>query len=220
MIFQQITGLGPTCRSKFQIKRFYGKHIAKRGVFDGQITPESALVFYLKADFRGVFERSDLVIDENGVVTNSRTGTKHPHEFPKNATEEDLHSHYWMARRKHDDRCSATRSSLTNKVASLLVLGAPVSVETRLAIADYIASASPRKRYLIIEEALDRSEDWWGTDAVWDEFLSPYEVQPTYTAKVEYELYRLRRSWEYLLPKPLRLKLLAREQQSGLTQEL
>jgi hypothetical protein len=58
----------------------YGQRSFERHIFDWQITPFAAVLEYLESDFKGVFERADLRV-ENGEVTHRRLKTRHPHEF-------------------------------------------------------------------------------------------------------------------------------------------
>jgi len=204
-VFQQVVSLGPNCRAKYQIQRVFGKHIAKRGVFDWQTTPHPAFSLYLGRDFRGMFERSDLTV-VGGVVKNTRYGTSHPHEFPLTIAEGQIDEFYGEARRRHDRLCATTKAALGNGLSTLFVLGAGVPESTIAAIRRHLALAAPNKRYLILETPNDDEPDWRGTASIWDAHLAAFRVGPPLQARAAYQLYRVGRNLRHLLPKAFRRK--------------
>ncbi|WP_027050936.1 DUF1796 family putative cysteine peptidase [Mesorhizobium erdmanii] len=192
--FQQIVSLGPNCRPKYHIQRYYGKHTAKRGVFDWQITSGDALILYLESDFRGMFEREDLTITDKGIVVNRRVGTMHHHEFPSEHIDETvLDLHYATARQNHDTWCATTRSFLTNRASTLFVFANEAAAETKSAIAEYLNTRAPAKIYALIEAPEDvLADDWRGTETIWEQLFSPYRIKPTYSARAAYRLHRFK----------------------------
>lgn len=192
-LFQQIVSLGPNCRPKYHIQRYYGKHTAKRGVFDWQITSGAALIRYLQSDFRGMFEREDLSITDKGVVVNRRIGTMHHHEFPsEHADEKTLDTHYATARRNHDTWCATTRSLLTNQAPTLFVFANEAAAATKSAVAEYLNAKAPAKIYALIEAPEDPlADDWRGTEQIWEQLFVPYQIKPTYSARAAYRLHRI-----------------------------
>lgn len=203
-IFQQIVSIGPNCRPKYQIQRVFGKHVAKRGVFDWQVTSSFAFAEYLNRDFEGMFERCDLAV-EAGTVKNVRFGTLHNHEFPDDGfTENEIDNHYMAARRRHDLICATTKSAIRNKLSTLFVLGAQVPVETILAFRHYVERVAPGKMYLILEAPDDPEQNWKGTSAIWDRHLVPFRIQPSLATRADYQIYRLSRNLRFALPKAFR----------------
>lgn len=200
-VFQQVVSLGPNCRAKFQIQRVYGKHIAKRGVFDWQVTPGSAFLEYLSRDFRGMFEKQDLVL-EGGIVKNARFATSHNHEFPFDIAEGQIDALYADARRRHDFSCATTRAALNNGLSTLFVLAGPVPDEVTSALRQHLAQASPTKAFYILEAPVDDETDWRGTAEIWDRHFAAFQITPPFRAKLDYQFHRLARNLRFAVPRP------------------
>lgn len=208
--FQQALSLGPSCRAKANIQRVFGRQTARRCVFDWQTTPPAALLAYFRNDFSGAFERADLAVAA-GVVRNRKYGTKHPHEFPRDMTEDRLDALYPAALARHEGWCAALRQGLDNRHSTLFVLSAPLAEDDRRALAGLIASRCPHKRVLILDApAGDYSRDdgdgfsWMGDRDLWAKHLSRFRIEPPLAARMKYQLHRLRRNLRYVLPKGLR----------------
>lgn len=202
--FQQIISLGPDCRPKYQIQRVFGKHIAKRGVFDWQVTSSFAFAEYLDRDFEGMFERRDLAV-EAGTVKNVRFGTLHNHEFPADGfAENEIDNYYVAARRRHDLICATTKTVMRNRLSTLFVLGEQVPEETISALRHYVERVAPGKKYLILEAPDDPEQNWKGTPEIWDRHLARFRIQPPLIARADYQLYRLSRNLKFALPKTYR----------------
>jgi len=207
-VFQQIVSLGPACRTKFNVQRVFGKHIARRGVFDWQVTPTFAFTEYLRRDFNGMFDRADLAV-KDGDVMNVRFDTLHPHQFPKGMTDAKLDELYRRARRSHDQWCAITRAAIHNKRSTLFVLGCEVPEAVPEALRSYIARVAPGKRFLILQGPDDPEPYWEGTAEIWDKHLSSFEVRPPFQVHAGLQLYRLRKNLVSVVPARLRRRLQA-----------
>jgi hypothetical protein len=203
--FQQVVSLGSTCRAKHNIKLVFGRHIAPRGVFDWQITPDAALLAYLARDFSGMFEQDDLVIEGDGRVWNGRFGVQHTHEFPRWLSEADLYRLYPRARAKHDEWCKTTRNALDNDLSTLFVLGKPADGDALQELEKILSERCRHKRYLILPApAVDNDDEWTGDPAVWKRHLSPYQINPPLRTQAQYHMHRVKRNIWHLVPKVLR----------------
>ncbi|UVK36326.1 hypothetical protein LHFGNBLO_003234 [Mesorhizobium sp. AR10] len=192
-VFKQAVSLGPVCRGKFHIKKVlaYG---GKRGVFDGQVTPPSALIEYLRRDFVGMFERDDLYI-ENKRVFNRRFGTNHIHEFPEDVTEATLDLLYPEARRKHDVWCANTRKALTCGLSTLFVLSRPVAKPDLAEITDLVQGMAPRRKFLLLPSPEDDSgDDWTGNHALWRDHLSRFMIRPPLLTRAKFWIHQMRKN--------------------------
>lgn len=198
--FEQALSIGQNCRARHHIRRTFGKHSGRKGVFDWQITPTSALLEYLTRDFKGMFERADLVA-RNGEVFNDRFGTNHVHEFPKGIQPKDIDRYYAQARKRHDRWCEFTRRVMSNNLSALFVLAAPVSPDVLGSITKAITSFNPSKRTLVLNgPENDTGIDWTGNQAVWDKHLAPFRIRPPVSARAEYILHRVRTNVSRALP--------------------
>lgn len=211
-VFQQVISLGPNCRAKHHIQRIFGKRISPRGVFDWQVTPEEAFIEYLGRDFRGIFERSDLIIQE-GKVVNKRLGTKHPHEFPDKASEVEVDRFFSTAKQVHDQAAAVTRRAIENNLTTLFVVGLPVSDALFDEFEQHVRRKSPRKRFKILaapegDDLTDpMNEGWIGDHEVWTRHLTQFEISPPLSVRAGYQIYRLRKNLRYLAPFRERLKV-------------
>jgi hypothetical protein len=204
-IFQQVLSIGQNCRARHHVRRTFGKHSGRKGVFDWQITPASAFLEYLSRDFRGMFDRADLVA-RNGEVFNDRFGTNHVHEFPKGIQPDDIDRHYPAARKRHDHWCAFTRRVMTNDLSALFVLAAPVPPDTLEEISSAIARLKRNNRFLVLNgPENDVGSDWTGNQAVWDQHLAPFEIHPPMSVKAEYVFHRIRANVARAVPEKWRL---------------
>lgn len=210
-VFQQVVTLGPNCRPKVQSQRVFGKQTSRRHIFDWQITPAPAVLEYLRNDFSGMFELDDLIIKAE-IVRNARYDTRHPHEFPKGLTNQDLRDCYLKARAAHDRWCAATRKALDNSRSTLFVLGAAMADDELAEMAALIAARCPQKHYLILDGpvgdhvGIGEGDYWMGDHDIWSKHLSRFEIRAALPARMSYQLHRLRSNFRYLLPPPWRRK--------------
>lgn len=203
-VFQQIVSLGPNCRAKFHIRKIFGEHISRRGVFDWQVTPVPAVAEYIRRDFNGLFERDDLhVVD--GVVFNKRFGTSHMHEFPKDIAENTLDALYAKAREGHDIWCAVSRMALNNDLSTLFVLARPVSAGDMAEISGLIEKARPGRRFLLLAAPEgDHDNHWSGDHEVWKAHLSTFQIRWPLSAIMAEQMQRLRKNVRYLRPRSMR----------------
>lgn len=175
-----------------------GKYATKRGVFDWQGTPSGAVIEYLRRDFKGIFERRDLVI-EDGFVRNRRFGTSHKHAFPEGLVDRLLDELYPLARAKHDLRCEVTRAVLKSRLSTVFVLCDRIPPEHMEEIAHLIGRIRPGRRFMILPAPEgDHADHWAGDHDVWTKHLSSFTLRPPLSEAAKMQLYRLRRNLRYL----------------------
>jgi hypothetical protein len=143
-MYAKIISLGQTCSSAYQIDLFRLMAAARSRspaprreshLFDWQITPLSAVVASLDADFSGLFERDDLVV-RDGVVVHRHLAIQYPHQFPPGdggVSDATIDAHFAQARARHDHLCRRM-SALVRSVEPVLyvVSGAPDAPASRL----------------------------------------------------------------------------------------
>lgn len=112
-MYRRIASLGQTCVCAYQIDLFHRVSAlrqrrpaskAERFLFDWRVTPLSAVVAAIEADFVGQFEREDLVVRE-GMVVHRTLKTKYVHEFEAVAgelSEAAIDQQFEAARDRHD----------------------------------------------------------------------------------------------------------------------
>lgn len=135
--FHQAVSLGISCQVIYQLRRHLGDEFCSSGVFDMQVTPPSALIEYLQRDFRGMFERDDLV-EENGIVFNQRFLTEHLHEFPNG-----LERSYEDARSRHDYLSKASVGDRRPHADAVRATSLPIGHRPRPTRPIYSARAEP-----------------------------------------------------------------------------
>ncbi|WP_287269220.1 DUF1796 family putative cysteine peptidase [Mesorhizobium sp.] len=181
LTYQQIVCLGPNCRPKRQIQHHFGQRISRRHVFDWQITPFETVLEYLRRDFRGLFERSDLEF-RRGIVRNVRFQTEHQHEFPTDLTPERLDVLYSKARYLHDHWCAATIDALDNTLSTLFVVGVPMPEHIAGQLSNEIAKRCSHKPYLLLDgpegDYPIGGDTWAGNPKSWAEHLSGFTIEP------------------------------------------
>lgn len=182
MRFRYAVSVGPSCRAKFHLRRIFGKHHAPSSVFDWQGTPPTAFAAYLAHDFKGMFDREDLVVDE-GRVRNSRYGTSFRHAFPPTITYESIDIHYPSARSRHDYLCSHTRQLLRGRGPILFVTSHPVGEAGMATIENAIRSYAPKLSFELLEGPSPDPRTWphderaWiGNLDAWNRALAPYHL--------------------------------------------
>lgn len=199
--FQQVISLGPNCRAQFHIDNLRGKYKTERGVFDWQGTPSGAVIEYLQRDFRGLFERRDLVV-EDGFVRNRRFGTSHRHAFPEGLVESLLDELYPLARAKHDRYCNVTRRVLKNGLPTVIVLCQPIPPEHLEEIAELIKRARPGRRFTILPAPEgDHDDHWTGDHELWAKHLSNFTFRPPLRVVAQYQFRRLKSNLFNLKPR-------------------
>ncbi|TPN50213.1 MULTISPECIES: hypothetical protein [Mesorhizobium] len=150
-------------------------------MFDWQLTPFETVLEYLRRDFRGMFERSDLVL-RKGVVWNERFQTEHQHEFPADLSPEQLNALYSKARLLHYHWCAATTEALDNPLSTLFVVGVPMSEAIAGQLSDEIAKRCSHKAYLVLDgpegDYPIGGSTWAGNRKLWAEHLSSFTIEP------------------------------------------
>ncbi len=182
MEFDKVIGLGFKCRTGFQIRRIFGKHRCVQSVFDRQVTPLKTVVEYFRRDFRGMFEREDLIMVEN--VTNARFDTWHLHEF-----ESGIESGYALARERHDKLCENVRSCLHGGASILLVAQQDGHRKFVDELTDLIRAINPRLEFRVvaIDDPTPDTNDgitWRGNNLIWDVALNDVGVSKTFSGTV------------------------------------
>jgi len=143
-MFAQIVSLGQTCACAHQINRFRLMSAARSRslppkresfLFDWQITPLSAVVASVSADFAGLFEREDLIV-RDGVVVHRRLDIQYPHHFATLegvASEATIDEHFERVRARHD-HLSRKMLSVVNSAGPVLyvVSGEPDTTASKL----------------------------------------------------------------------------------------
>jgi hypothetical protein len=104
----------------------YGARPFERQIFDWQITPFEAVLAYLEADFKGVFEREDLQWspEGSGEVEHRRLKTRHPHDFKAVdgvCDERAIDLQYEAARGKFEHLAAKFRLLLQHEAPQLFV---------------------------------------------------------------------------------------------------
>ncbi len=127
----------------------------RRHIFDWAITPLTAVFAYLERDFEGVFERSDLHIDEEaGTVAHRRLGTAFPHDFRASGegplTEADIDRGYGAFRDKHVFLAQRFRDLLLSPGPYLYVHRAIVTHADAQRLAGLLGARSPEHRFKLL----------------------------------------------------------------------
>lgn len=185
--------LGLECRAAYQLRRVF-RACSPSGVFDWQITPAAALTTYIENDLRGMFDLSDLYIDEQNIVSHRVLGTRHQHEFPEDVTEETLPLLYPRARQRHDYLCEKFRRLVRGTQPILFAVCAHRRVEAQAdmpAIIELIRRRNPsRSHYFLVEPAGGQiGPNWMGNDEVWNAALRPYSVPVSAKIRARLALY-------------------------------
>ncbi len=192
--YNRIVSLGPTCRTRYHIEampacpRYSTLTMSMRAfpksVFNWQITPVGTLLEYLRRDFQGLFEQTDL---EPGAedVFNSRFGTRHPHEFPENSRSA-IENHYARARGRHDHLCRLTVSALRDPAPTLFIFGGPMPDGTRLEVEREIVRFRGKAPFDLVvwdDSDLPRTHEgrWKGNHQFWADKLSRVEISDNLT---------------------------------------
>lgn len=178
--FQQIVSLGPSCRAKHHSREIFRRLVAGRGVFDWQTTPPKTILTYFENDFRGMFERRDLVVLRKGLVGNTRYQTEHPHEFPGHVLSDDLDRLYPAARQKHDLYCKWFVEAVQNSLDTAFILATPVDYDIITAVSSHVRRLNPNKRFDIIQPPKDDAcvdDDWSGDAQLWAKHLARIELR-------------------------------------------
>jgi len=188
----RFVSLGPTCETRWQLNRLLGVAPAHEA-FDWQTTDFRALMFCLRSDFAGAFERQSLFVCE-GSVRDTRFVAVYPHAFggepvAANAIETQYEAEREAFERRAERFREALRSSpepvigvrhetltaegarelldaltaLSRRPVQLLLLG-DYTLQTRMPIGVIAMPFSPRDTY---------AERWQGDDAEWDEAVAP-----------------------------------------------
>jgi hypothetical protein len=185
--FLRVVSLGGACRTKFNVLRYWHaretsfwatKTTMPNVVFDWQITPYPAVLDYLRRDFRGMFERADLVRSE-GVVVNERYATRHPHDIPKSA---DIDERYPVARSRHDHLCDNARQAFRSPLPTLFVINGKLSEPQRETLRRTIVDIRGRHPFELSviddedQQPTHPAKEWKGNKAFWNRELSRYRV--------------------------------------------
>lgn len=178
--------LGHACGAAFQLRRVFGEANCPTGVFDWQKTPRSARRHYFRQNFSGLFERNDLKVGKDGVVTHKFLGTSHIHEFPSGTTEATLDDGYANARSRHDHLTTRMREHFnSNDLRLLLCVSRRHSLLQYLHLLADLQTNFPRLRFWLVNAPVDETDDWRGTDTAWNATLARY--RPTGVAKAASE---------------------------------
>ncbi len=113
--FDVVISLGPDCLPAMQTFHYFGRRRRPTTAFSYQTTPPSAVIAYLRHDFRGMMELPDLRLENDAIVSNVRHGTRHPHEF-KNGL-----SSYAEAKSRHDYLTDRMRRIFSSRERILFV---------------------------------------------------------------------------------------------------
>ncbi len=171
--FDHAIGLGPACRTGFQIRRVFGRGRCLPSVFDRQSTPLATILEHFDRDFRGMFEREDFSL--RVPIVNTRFGTSNMHGFG-----EDLGCRFPEMRAEHDKLCRTMRNVLASPRKILFV----IEVDSR-DFCDAVAAAIARRRPINSFQMVVGVHDphpaatWKGNDDVWDRVLARYAVRRT-----------------------------------------
>jgi hypothetical protein len=219
--------LGLTCEVKFQISRHLyfrkfpnrseaafrltlmgptlGSHMFGWGLFDWQTAPLEAVCAYLERDFQGVFEREDLIV-ENNEVWHQTLRTNHIHEFENIRRDgvvlpEMIDVGYPGVRRKFDRLVDKFREHLRTP-GDFLYVSTDIQPEPQVRrLIDLLQARSPEHRFHLLFVAFeDLDHDlsalrdtvtvakrpretgkspgviWEGNDAAWDAALAPFKL--------------------------------------------
>jgi hypothetical protein len=181
----------------------YGQRNYERHIFDWQIAPFAAVLKYLESDFRGVFERADLHV-ENGEVTHRWLGTRHPHEFHAiNGVldEAAIDAEYPAARGKFDYLAAKFRRHLERPGPFLYVHKEIRIYDEAVRLMQLLHARNPDHAFKLLfvgydgeDQMLDAlsgevfkawapavvdkpaGREWEGDNARWDEILRPWPL--------------------------------------------
>jgi hypothetical protein len=175
--FSRAVSLGQWCQTASQLRRQFGLPYCSSGVFDYQITPPEAVIE--KRDFRGMFNREDLIFDGT-FVCNARYKTRHDHEF-KNGLDAD----YEQARKRHDYLCDKLRRVVLGTTATLLVLQTENSEDVAREVSNVISKINRDLPFRVVAVARpdippSRPEAAWeGNDDYWRDVLRQTPINLT-----------------------------------------
>lgn len=184
MIAYAPVSLGYSCQVKYQLSReLYrrlhpdgeeedfrrmlmtpelGQRTFERHVFDWQITPFAALMAYLENDFRGVFEREDLVVD-GSEVAHRTLRTRHPHDFrPVDGVLDDavIDAQYPAARAKFEHLADKFHRHLRAPGDFLYVRNEIRIYDETVRLRERLSAGSPDHRFKILYVGLDGEDQW------------------------------------------------------------
>jgi hypothetical protein len=219
--------LGLTCEVKFQISRVLyfrkyptrseaayrltlmgptlGSHMFGWGLFDWQSAPLEAVCTYLERDFQGVFEREDLIVENNEVVHRT-LHTNHIHEFENIRRDgvvlpEMIDVGYPNVRRKFDKLTEKFQEHLQTP-GDYLYVSTDLQPEPQVSrLIDLLQARSPDHRFHLLfvsfedvhhdlsalgdkvtiahrprESGKIQGMQWEGNDAAWDAALAPFKL--------------------------------------------
>lgn len=178
--------LGYTCEVKYQLSRnLYfrkfpdgseldfrrmlftpelGSKTFRRHVFDWQITPFEAVIAYLEDDFRGVFERQDLTVDEkSGHVVHRHLRTLHPHDFKsagERLTEADIDRNYEAARQRFEYLADRFRRHLQGAGRYLYVFKQIRIYDDAVKLMGLLQAANPEHQFKLLFVDYDGLDQW------------------------------------------------------------
>lgn len=184
-----------------------GQRTFQRHIFDWQITPFEALLAYLESNFRGVFERSDLAVDNaSGEVVHRALNTRHPHDFHPvdgRLDEAVVDAQYGAARSKFDHLADRFRRHLREPGDFLYVFRQIRMLSDTERLRDLLAAGHPDHRFRLLyvgyegeDQMLGGAGDlvvkawtpaapdkpparvWEGDDATWEAILRPFDLKP------------------------------------------
>ncbi len=176
-----------------------------RHLFDWQITPVEALLAYLENDFTGVFERRDLFVAADGMVTHRHLHTLHPHDFHAVdgvLNDAVLDAQYDAARAKFEHLAAKFRRLLEQAGPFLYIRsGGPDRAQAARLIAclsarspDHefrilftdpqpesgVTDLDPRLTWVVLDPAVAKPEpepmQWEGDDANWSSLLRGFDL--------------------------------------------
>jgi hypothetical protein len=181
----------------------YGQRNFERHIFDWQITPFAAVLEYLESDFRGVFERRDLHV-EDGEVVHRRLKTRHPHDFHAVdgvLDEAAIDAGYAHARGKFDHLAAKFRAHLLRPGPFLYVCKEIRIYDEAVRLTQLLRARSPDHAFRLLfvgydgeDQMLDALKDevfkawipaiadkpagreWEGDNARWDQILRPWPL--------------------------------------------
>jgi hypothetical protein len=188
----KFASFGYFCRTGFQIRRLFGKDRCFPTIFDRQVTPPEAICAYLDNNFRGMFERAD-VVPVGDYLYNMRYGIRYAHEV-ENA--------FWRygyedAAAVHGRLCDLTRQAFTSRepIAAVICPRKPYKGPDDVVRGLERHFPALAERVVIIDDDGEGSSTqalWRGNNELWDAAFRDYNPLPE-PSPVRRQIERLRR---------------------------
>jgi hypothetical protein len=196
--YERIISLGRHCQTAYQIRRFTGDETAF--YFDWVGTPHRGLIQVLGKEFKGSFQRENLLLTEDDTnVVDQSNGLRYRHSFSKIPGQKridpnSIAQEFDEEQRKYDFLICRWRSTINTQSVIFVRQDTP-SVDEAIELYNVLARQTgsnrigllfviPPKHELFVEHPsiyverggmLPSSQaDWKGIDWVWEEILSKY----------------------------------------------